>query len=554
MSLINNKFNEYFQNYVDISDINNTKDENILRGRQLAAFSICITSDISYQKAATCITDGSKDNGIDAIYVDNEKKVIYFVQSKWTERESSSISQGDTLKFISGIEKIIELNFETFNDKILKQKTEIERALNDVFSIKVIIIYSSNYEIAEICLKELEKLKKKINEDSFDILSYSIIKQKQIYDYIAKGTSNNSINLENVCIENYGNVQMNDSIVCYYGTISIEQVWDWWKDNKEKLFDKNIRNYKGNTLVNKKIIETLKNEPQNFILYNNGIKMLAKNIIKVPVNSTAKNFGIFNLKNISIVNGAQTVGCIGSLSDDAAKKKASVFVQIISLENLADGLDKKITMNSNTQNRIEFKDFASQDPLHEKLYKDFLIDNIDYKYKEGANNDNSRKNITLDDIAIAIGCYRDNIQISTTIKGNYGKLFENLEKGFYKEIFNQSLTTYEAWNAVSFYKMYEKYTSALKDKILTSDTKYKYLVHANRFILYCLFQIAKKSIKFTIQDYKKPTEYENVIKNGIEPLLDKIESARNKLYKDSYVANIFKNNTKTEKLYEELII
>lgn len=94
---------------------------------------------------------------------------------------------------------------------------------------------------------------------------------------------------------------------------------------------------------------------------------------------------MFSLENASIVNGAQTTGTIGELikSIENSIENAFVLVQIISLESLSEDMNDKITKYSNTQNRIENKDFVSLDPFQKKLQQDFSMDGIEYYYKSG---------------------------------------------------------------------------------------------------------------------------------------------------------------------------
>jgi len=74
----------FYNNIIDLSDLN-VKDpqiSNFFLTRSLAAYAIQHHAQVSENIAADSITDGSNDNGIDAIYYDLQTKTLYIVQSK----------------------------------------------------------------------------------------------------------------------------------------------------------------------------------------------------------------------------------------------------------------------------------------------------------------------------------------------------------------------------------------------------------------------------------------------------------------------------------------
>jgi hypothetical protein len=62
-----------FDGLIDLSDINNAsveQREDFLLTRGLGAYAVHFLSGVPVQSAAHAVTDGSNDNGIDAIYYD----------------------------------------------------------------------------------------------------------------------------------------------------------------------------------------------------------------------------------------------------------------------------------------------------------------------------------------------------------------------------------------------------------------------------------------------------------------------------------------------------
>ncbi len=85
--------------------------------RSLAAFSLMVLAQCTADEAASSVTDGFDDNGIDAVFFDKPSYKLWIVQSKFSNKGTGSISHGDMLKFIKGVNDLLTPDFEKFNDK-----------------------------------------------------------------------------------------------------------------------------------------------------------------------------------------------------------------------------------------------------------------------------------------------------------------------------------------------------------------------------------------------------------------------------------------------------
>lgn len=119
--------------------------------------------------------------------------------------------------------------------------------------------------------------------------------------------------------------------------------------------------------------QSIDQERENFWVYNNGITLLT-NRFKVHENK-------ITLSGMSIVNGAQTTGAIGS-NKKLPENNALIHVRIIEVTNKRTDLIEKIIRYNNSQNQVEAADFRSTDKIQIKLKKEF--DSIKYaKYEAG---------------------------------------------------------------------------------------------------------------------------------------------------------------------------
>ena len=479
------KLENQFNNKIDISDANSHENDNcIFYTRSIAALSIIMRCGVDEDIAGQSITDGFHDMGIDAIYNDTSQKKLILVQSKWRKDGSGGVSQTETGIFISGIKRIINFDFDGCNEKIQAKKQDITSALKDMdYQIEIIFCHTGSQSMSEYALRPIKELQRQVNEDgSSELLIFSEIKLQDIYDYLADGQNRDNIVLDDVLLSNWGAID--EPLKAYYGIVPVSAVGEWYKTYGNRLFAKNIRYYKGSTEVNQGIKDILRTNPDKFFYYNNGIKILCKKITKKAAHSTDRVTGLFVLEGASLVNGAQTAGAIGSIFMETPGliSNARVFIQMIELGDAGEEQATQITKLSNTQNRIDGKDFASLDPQQERLRKELNLSGIQYLYKSGATIEDPTHQISLDEAIVAQACSLDDLSIIALVKRNIGALTENIEKSPYKLLFNGGTNSFALYNGVMTLREVDSY---IKGKETTeSGRKRLVLIHGNRFILH----------------------------------------------------------------------
>lgn len=152
-----------------------------------------------------------------------------------------------------------------------------------------------------------------------------------------------------------------------------------------RLLERNVRSFlQVRGKVNKGIRDTVLNDPEMFLAYNNGLSTTAENISTEVLEGRTY---ITQIRDFQIVNGAQTTATI---HDTYIRNKDSIDLDFIHvpmkltvLRNSMD-LDKlvpKISEYSNTQNKIDIADFSSNHPFHVKMEE--LSSRIRAPSKEG---------------------------------------------------------------------------------------------------------------------------------------------------------------------------
>lgn len=139
-----------------------------------------------------------------------------------------------------------------------------------------------------------------------------------------------------------------------------------------RLLEGNVRSFLSvRGKVNKNIQTTIKNYPEMFFAYNNGIAATAT---ELDTKMTKTGLVITRIKDLQIVNGGQTTASIANAVLTARKdetvdlSKLYVPMKISVLEqSMAEKIIPKISEYSNSQNKVEASDFFSNHPFHIRM-------------------------------------------------------------------------------------------------------------------------------------------------------------------------------------------
>lgn len=354
------------------------------------------------QEIEESLIDGSGDNGIDVIILNEEKKELTVMQFKFPnkiETINSEIKQEDIFKTINGFNLLINpsdtntKNNDKFNDykKQLKDK--------DIFSFN---IYFVSFNKGIISNKEhIENFATNFKRDNgSDVYVYYHDKLiiSNIYEKINRQNSL-EINLKyKQMVSAYDIDERN--VKSFVGLINGEELIDAIEDDIETIFDENIRLYEGRTDVNDMIKETASshNEGSMFYFYNNGITFICD-----EANNSPNKLSI-NLKGVSIVNGCQTATSLYELKkQDKLQESVDILVRVIEISDYTERM--KITEYLNSQNPIKDSYFIANHTVIRDLQKELLkkgyylerqINEIEYKKMYGELSEVPIKGITLE--------------------------------------------------------------------------------------------------------------------------------------------------------------
>lgn len=479
-----------FRALVDMTDYvgkPKEQEEDAFLSRAQAAFALVITAKVAPTIAAASIVDSFDDNGIDAIYFDPDEKLLFLVQSKWHKTGKGSIDLSEVLKFVQGVRDLLEAKFSVFNSKVQKQQSAILAALDDPsVRFRLVLVHTGIQALSTHAQRPLNTLLAEVN-DASNMLTTISLTQAELHKAVVAEAEGDSIKLE-VMLSEWG--QCKQPYSSYYGQVEAADIGVWWRDHQQALFAKNLRKFTGSTEVNESIKETLKTEPTKFWYFNNGITILCNKLRKKPMGGSKRTSGAFVCEGVSIVNGAQTVGCIGAIaaSDPDALANARVHVRLISLANCPEEFSTELTRAANTQNRIERRDFAALDPEQERLRRDLSLElGKTYFYKSGDTPGNPADGCTIEEATVALACANSDVALAVQAKREVGKLWEDVTKAPYKLLFNGGLSALRMWRLVEVIRDVEQ--SLKREQANRQGRERMILVHGNRLILHLVYRL-----------------------------------------------------------------
>ena len=147
---------------------------------------------------------------------------------------------------------------------------------------------------------------------------------------------------------------------------------DLYLEYGSRLLEGNVRSFLSvRGKVNKSIQNTIKNYPEMFFAYNNGIAATAT---EIETKHTEEGLIITQIKDLQIVNGGQTTASIANTLLTARKdevvdiSRLYVPMKISVLDHsMSERIIPKISEYSNSQNKVDASDFFSNHPFHIRM-------------------------------------------------------------------------------------------------------------------------------------------------------------------------------------------
>ena len=155
----------------------------------------------------------------------------------------------------------------------------------------------------------------------------------------------------------------------YLAILSGNMIYRLYEEYGSRLLELNVRSFlQARGKVNRGIRDTLRDEPDRFMAYNNGISVTVDELTTVVLPDGRP--AIKSARGLQVVNGGQTTASIHRARKHDGAEISTVFVPAKITTVKAGKLDQlvpKISQYANSQNVIQMADFSANDPFHVEI-------------------------------------------------------------------------------------------------------------------------------------------------------------------------------------------
>jgi hypothetical protein len=545
---------ERFGPFIDMTDrayMNDEARENCLRSRALAALCVQTLSGCTDEVAGLSVTDGGDDGGIDALYFDQAHDNLVLVTSEYNQSGTKGMAHSKVVTFLEhGAQNVLTDNFANMNAKIRGKEGEIRNALGATRDIHAVIAIATTttQPLSGEARQTCDRFKERHYSAVPELCRFEYFDQERLYRALVPQAAPVSFQIR---LQDWGEVQ-GPPLRAYFGRVPITDVAGWWTRYKSDLYLKNIRALQSDSKVNDAIAATVHDEPDNFWYFNNGITIVCKRIKRTP--QLGKVLPL-NCEDLSIVNGAQTVGTIGSIlniefdtPDPPAWATGWVHVRLIEVgEDMAE-IHRRITQANNFQNAVSPRDFVGMDDVQPRLATEFTLSKRRYVYKAGELAPSGDDGCDLTEAAQALACASDKVALAVQVKRGIGQLW-NKDKPFYDELFPRNLDSDNVWRSVLVMRAVDGALTTLRnfdDKRATLTC-----VHLNRVILHLVFQSVKhKGVNYRTHDLK---ELMHIAGTETKEVFERVIQVLNEKYPNEYLGTLSKNTIKCKDIVDAVM-
>lgn len=329
------------------------------------------------------------EKNIDAIYIDEKAKQCNIIQGKFHTSEGVSEKRNDVLAFADlGLKpwkhkSVLEAFYSKLDPIALEKFREVINYVKNK-KYKLNLYYVTTGKCTDTIINEA-KVGVRQAEGSVDIFVITFKQVMNIFkDYLDDITPHvPPLKLRIVSegvIQHEGLMHRFDpktKIESWVLSVNGYDLGEMYGKIGRRLFAKNIRGWLGpDTAINESIAETIKNEPDNFWYYNNGVTIVCDDAKR----ETRGGEDVIIIDGAQVINGQQTTRTL--YENDS--RNTNVLVKIIKIPRDTEdegGYDKivnSIVRATNWQNYISPSDLVSNDYI--QVFLDKELRKVGYQY------------------------------------------------------------------------------------------------------------------------------------------------------------------------------
>ncbi|ELY4095265.1 AIPR family protein [Cronobacter sakazakii] len=443
--------------------------------------------------AAESITDGHDDKKCDLVYINEEEEFAVLAQcySSSKARQEAPANKASDLNI--ALAWLLQRNLPDVPERIKSSAQQIRASITQGKIKTLYVWYVHNLPSSANVAQELIT----VQQTATTILNHDFEDAKVQVHAMEVGaeklTEWYSESLSPILVDETFNIKVSDGGYEIKGdnwssfctTIQGRDLARAYRKHKLKIFSANVRDYLGSrssdSNINNGIRTSAENAASEFWAYNNGVTIL---VHEYKFDEIAKNLEV---KGMSIVNGAQTTGALGTLQR-LPPESVKVQARFIKVNDADADLIQNIIQYNNSQNKVEASDFRSTDKIQKRLKSEFAsIPDAEYDggRRGGAESAIRRKTNLLP--SYTVGQALMSFHGEPTVAYNQRSAIWTNDS-HYSKIFNESTKASHIVCAYSLMRCIEnkKIALAKKDSLSKNDSaQLGYLRHRGSIPLLC---------------------------------------------------------------------
>ncbi|MCL9944793.1 AIPR family protein [Klebsiella aerogenes] len=326
--------------------------------------------------AADSITDGHDDKKCDLVYINEEEEFAVLAQCYFSGKDRQEAPANKASDLNIALAWLLQRDLKEVPERINSSAKQIRDLIRQSKIKTLYVWYVHNLPLSKNVGQELVTVQQTANT----ILQHDFKDAKVQVHAVEVGaeklTEWYSESLSPILVDETFNIKVVDGgyeinggeWISFCTTIQGKDLARAYKKHKLNIFSANVRDYLGSRSTDSNINNGIRNSAEksagNFWAFNNGVTILVHDY---SYNEKIKNLEV---RGMSIVNGAQTTGALGSLSRLPAEN-VKVQARFIKVKDGDADLIQNIIQYNNSQNKVEASDFRSTDKIQKRLKVEF---------------------------------------------------------------------------------------------------------------------------------------------------------------------------------------
>jgi hypothetical protein len=327
--------------------------------------------------AANSLTDGSDDKKCDIVYVDRDEGHAVLAQCYYSTKPRQSAPANKASDLNTAVTWLLQRDNAELPERLRPVATELRQAIIDGSLQELHVWYVHNLPESRNVREELDSV-----EQSLDAALKSHFPGRKVR---ISALEVGSTVLDEWYAETQSPILVSDSFdlripagfeiigakwKAYVTTVPGRFLYQAYRKHGAKLFSANVREYLGSRRsdanINNGIKRSAQQSPGDFWAFNNGLTILVH-----AYNPSSDKRGLrLSVSGLSIVNGAQTTGALGSLGRRPAPE-VNVPVRFVVTSDKDTVFD--IIQDNNSQNKVTASDFRSRDRTQRRLSEEVAV-------------------------------------------------------------------------------------------------------------------------------------------------------------------------------------